>query len=333
MPANRLKILAAVTSARPCPQRTRRAFLASVTIMVATAFVLLAIPARLDRGRDRDPRPAVELSPEADGEPRRPRRRRLPGRPGPGGLSRGRGPLHCPLAGVDLIEVDMGPSDDKVEVLDPLPVPLAVHLGAGSDKFIGNDEPDTCYTEGSKANGCVGGGGNDRCIVTGGAANAMAAPVTTSAKEAPIATAVGVAPETTSATWAPGTTAAMAAPGTTASTVAPAPISSTEGRAMTTAMADRASGARTGARPGRGTEARRLLAHRVEPLGLAQSHPGLATAEAVEQGFPGTRRSVSCSRSRPMQNGSPWFDICPPTIPAQDDHGPGHAIAVQRLTA
>jgi Ca2+-binding RTX toxin-like protein len=71
----------------------------------------------------------------------------------------------CPLAGAGSIEVDMGPEDDKVEVLDPLPVPLTARLGAGSDKFIGNSEPDTCYPEGTIGNGCFGGGGNDICIV------------------------------------------------------------------------------------------------------------------------------------------------------------------------
>ena len=80
------------------------------------------------------------------------------------GSSHGSGGLRCPLAGIDRIEVDMGPEDDKVEVLDPLPVPLTAHLGHGSDKFIGNAEPDTCYPEGSKRNRCYGGGGNDICI-------------------------------------------------------------------------------------------------------------------------------------------------------------------------
>lgn len=79
-------------------------------------------------------------------------------------FAHGQNALLCPLAGVDRIEVDMGPSDDKVEVLDPLPIPLTAHLGAGSDKFIGNSEPDTCYPEGSIANGCEGAGGNDICI-------------------------------------------------------------------------------------------------------------------------------------------------------------------------
>jgi Ca2+-binding RTX toxin-like protein len=70
----------------------------------------------------------------------------------------------CRLAGADRIEVDMGPSGDFVEVTDPLPVPLTVHLGDGSDKFIGNNEPDTCYSEGARRNRCIGGGGDDICI-------------------------------------------------------------------------------------------------------------------------------------------------------------------------
>jgi Ca2+-binding RTX toxin-like protein len=70
----------------------------------------------------------------------------------------------CPLAGAGAAEVDMGPSGDRVRVLDRLPVPLTVHLGDGSDKFIGNDERDICYSEGSRRNRCVGEGGNDVCI-------------------------------------------------------------------------------------------------------------------------------------------------------------------------
>ncbi len=80
------------------------------------------------------------------------------------GCSEGQHDVICSLAGVDRIEVDMGPSDDKVEVLDPLPVPLTAHLGAGEDKLIGNAEPDTCYPEATKRNRCYGGGGNDVCI-------------------------------------------------------------------------------------------------------------------------------------------------------------------------
>lgn len=84
----------------------------------------------------------------------------------PGGCSftRRRSYAACGLAGVGSIEVIMGPGNDKVEVLDPLPVPLIAHLGAGSDGFIGNSEPDTCYSEGSKKNRCITRGGNDVCI-------------------------------------------------------------------------------------------------------------------------------------------------------------------------
>lgn len=70
----------------------------------------------------------------------------------------------CPLTGVPFIEVDTGDNSDKVEVLDPMPVPVTVHLGDGSDKFIGNAEDDTCYPEGAQRNRCYGGAGDDICI-------------------------------------------------------------------------------------------------------------------------------------------------------------------------
>jgi Ca2+-binding RTX toxin-like protein len=70
----------------------------------------------------------------------------------------------CPIVGAGGMEIVMGPADDKIEVNDPLPMPLLVHLGAGSDKFLGNDEPDTCYSEGTKRNRCLGFGGDDICI-------------------------------------------------------------------------------------------------------------------------------------------------------------------------
>jgi Ca2+-binding RTX toxin-like protein len=70
----------------------------------------------------------------------------------------------CPLDRAGSVEVNMGPSGDFVEVLDRLPVPLTVHLGDGSDKFIGSGEVDTCYPEGARRNRCVGGGGDDICI-------------------------------------------------------------------------------------------------------------------------------------------------------------------------
>jgi hemolysin type calcium-binding protein len=77
---------------------------------------------------------------------------------------RGHHTAACPLAGAGAIEIDMGSSGDFVEVLDPMPVPVTVHLGAGEDKFIGNSENDTCYPEGTRRNRCVGGPGNDTCI-------------------------------------------------------------------------------------------------------------------------------------------------------------------------
>jgi hemolysin type calcium-binding protein len=70
----------------------------------------------------------------------------------------------CRLGRVSEVKVKMGPSGDFVEVDDRLPVPLTVHLGNGSDKFIGNGERDTCYSGGARRNRCVGGPGNDVCI-------------------------------------------------------------------------------------------------------------------------------------------------------------------------
>jgi hypothetical protein len=70
----------------------------------------------------------------------------------------------CRLRGAGGVVVDMGPSGDFVSVNDPLPLPLTVYLGDGSDKFVGNDERDTCYSEGARRNRCIGGGGDDICI-------------------------------------------------------------------------------------------------------------------------------------------------------------------------
>jgi len=70
----------------------------------------------------------------------------------------------CRLKGTSSIQVVTGPSGDFVGVAERLPVPLAVYLGPGSDKFVGNGEPDTCYPQGSRRNRCIGGGGNDVCI-------------------------------------------------------------------------------------------------------------------------------------------------------------------------
>lgn len=79
-------------------------------------------------------------------------------------FTRGHGAATCPLVNVGGIEVDTGPGEDKVEVLDRLPVPLTAYLGAGSDKLIGSGEPDTCYPQGTPRNRCIGEGGNDVCI-------------------------------------------------------------------------------------------------------------------------------------------------------------------------
>jgi hypothetical protein len=70
----------------------------------------------------------------------------------------------CRLRGAGGVEVDMGPGGDFVHVLDKLPVPLTVHLGDGSDKFVGNGERDTCYSGGARRNRCIGKGGDDICI-------------------------------------------------------------------------------------------------------------------------------------------------------------------------
>jgi Ca2+-binding RTX toxin-like protein len=76
----------------------------------------------------------------------------------------GNGAATCSLSGVGQVEVETGPSDDKVEILDKLPVPLIAYLGAGSDKLIGNGEPDSCHPQATRRNRCIGGGGNDVCV-------------------------------------------------------------------------------------------------------------------------------------------------------------------------
>jgi hypothetical protein len=70
----------------------------------------------------------------------------------------------CRLGGRGSVKLDMGPSGDFVRVRDRLPVPVVVHLGGGSDKFIGNGERDYCYPGGNRRNRCIGGGGNDVCV-------------------------------------------------------------------------------------------------------------------------------------------------------------------------
>ena len=79
-------------------------------------------------------------------------------------FTRGRYVAVCSLRGARAIELDMGPSGDLVEVVDRMPFPLTIHLGAGQDKFIGNGERDNCFPEGSRRNRCIGNGGNDVCV-------------------------------------------------------------------------------------------------------------------------------------------------------------------------
>jgi hypothetical protein len=84
----------------------------------------------------------------------------------PSGCRRARGyeGASCRLGEASSVIVEMGSANDKIDVLDPLPVPLTAYLGSGSDKLIGNDEADTCYPQGSPRNRCIGGGGDDICI-------------------------------------------------------------------------------------------------------------------------------------------------------------------------
>jgi Ca2+-binding RTX toxin-like protein len=79
-------------------------------------------------------------------------------------FTRGNSRAVCALRGVGSIEIETGPSDDKVEVLNRLPTPLTVYLGNGSDKLIGNAEADICFPQGTPRNRCIGGGGNDICV-------------------------------------------------------------------------------------------------------------------------------------------------------------------------
>lgn len=79
-------------------------------------------------------------------------------------LTRGLSAATCRLSDGGPVVIEMGASNDKVTVLDPLPVPLIAYLGGGSDKLIGNAESDTCYPQGTRRNRCIGNGGDDVCI-------------------------------------------------------------------------------------------------------------------------------------------------------------------------
>jgi hypothetical protein len=89
---------------------------------------------------------------------------RLAGRRQAGCTTKGRRAAVCPLAHVGGVTVETGPSSDKVKVLSSLPTSLTVYLGGGSDKLIGDAEPDICYPQGTRRNRCVGGPGDDVCI-------------------------------------------------------------------------------------------------------------------------------------------------------------------------
>jgi hypothetical protein len=79
-------------------------------------------------------------------------------------FTRGHRRAVCPARHATSIEIQMGPSGDFVRVKERLPVPLMIYLGAGSDKFIGNGERDTCFPGGARRNRCIGGANNDTCI-------------------------------------------------------------------------------------------------------------------------------------------------------------------------
>jgi RTX calcium-binding nonapeptide repeat (4 copies) len=79
-------------------------------------------------------------------------------------LNRHRMRAVCRVRGHGSMRVVMGPSGDLVRVAKRLPMPLTVYLGPGSDKFVGNGERDTCFSQGSRRNRCVGRGGKDICI-------------------------------------------------------------------------------------------------------------------------------------------------------------------------
>ncbi|MFL5898707.1 MAG: hypothetical protein ACJ76D_09645 [Solirubrobacterales bacterium] len=79
-------------------------------------------------------------------------------------FTRGHRVAVCPTRDASRLEVQMGPSGDLVRVADRLPMPLTIHLGAGSDKFIGNAERDICFPGGSRRNRCIGGPNNDVCV-------------------------------------------------------------------------------------------------------------------------------------------------------------------------
>ena len=151
----------------------------------------------------------------------------------------------CRLGAVSSVLVRMGPYPDKVEVLDPLPVPLTVHLGGGSDKFIGNNEPDRCYSEGAKRNRCIGGGGDDVCITGQRNSDCVGGPGDDVCKHGAGSDGCWGDAGDDLCSWGPGRTAATAVRATTASTAAPTPTSSTAAPGATGVAAAPAGGSLT----------------------------------------------------------------------------------------
>jgi hypothetical protein len=114
-------------------------------------------------------------------------------------FSQGRNAAVCPTANVSSIEVAMGPADDKVQVLNRLPLPLTTRLGGGSDKLIANSERDTCYPEGPGAIAASVEAATTSASPASATATASAAAATTTAGTGAAATAASAARATTPA--------------------------------------------------------------------------------------------------------------------------------------
>jgi hypothetical protein len=159
----------------------------------------------------------------------------------------------CKLSGADAIELNMGPSGDFVDVADPMPVPVTAYLGSGSDKMIGNAEADTCYSQGSRRNRCIGGGGNDACITGEKNSDCVGDGGNDYCETQDGSDGCWGGPGNDICRMGPDTTAATAKAATTASTAAPMPTSSTAAPASTTATAAPAAASRMNATPVRAT--------------------------------------------------------------------------------
>jgi len=103
-------------------------------------------------------------------------------------LAPGYSAASCGLAEISSVVIEMGSANDKITVLDPLPVPLTAYLGSGSDKLIGNTEDDTRRVTAASATVATTSASPGRPTPT-----ASAAPATTTAKRPVAAMAVGEA--------------------------------------------------------------------------------------------------------------------------------------------